>query len=403
MHPDSLTVSVLFGTGAPRPEIQEILETLPQLSILGHSCDPENFLDQHQEESPNLLLVEMGAGDTIPHWLEKLTEGLPQTPILLCSSNRDPDFLIRAMQVGVREFLPLPLNSADLDAAVNRVWQSKKRLLAADNRRGQIIVVTGHKGGVGATTVAVNLAVAMAELAPERLALVDMGRPFPDVANFLDQEVNYSITDLIHNLSNLDQSFIQRIMQPYGKKIAILHGCSDFKEQDGLELEAVEKIFAILRGLYRNIIVDLSHWLDDLFLQVIMEADQVLMITGLTVPDLRNLKKLWPMFNEWHLGQNKVKMVVNRYDKGNGLQLRDMEQITHQPVFHTLPGDYHTLMDALNQGTPLMTTAPRSKLWRGLEQLAERIKGDNPRGEAEELVAAAAPKRKFWVFSKART
>jgi len=370
---------------------------------MGHSCDPENFLDQHQEESPNLVLVEMGADDTIPHWLEKLTEGLPQTPILLCSSNRDPDFLIRAMQVGVREFLPLPLNPADLDAAVNRVWQSKKRLLAADNRRGQIIVVTGHKGGVGATTVAVNLAVAMAELAPERLALVDMGRPFPDVANFLDQEVNYSITDLIHNLSNLDQSFIQRIMQPYGKKIAILHGCSDFKEQDGLELEAVEKIFAILRGLYRFIIVDLSHWLDDLFLQVIMEADQVLMITGLTVPDLRNLKKLWPMFNEWHLGQNKVKMVVNRYDKGNGLQLRDMEQITHQPVFHTLPADYHTMMDALNQGTPLMTTAPRSKLWRGLEQLAERIKGDNPRGEAEELVAAAAPKRKFWVFSKART
>lgn len=403
MHPDNLTVSVLFGTGAPRPEIQEILETLPQLSILGHSCDPENFLNQHQEESPNLVLVEMGADDTIPHWLEKLTEGLPQTPILLCSSNRDPDFLIRAMQVGVREFLPLPLNPADLDAAVNRIWQSKKRLLAADNRKGQIIVVTGHKGGVGATTVAVNLAVAMAELAPERLALVDMGRPFPDVANFLDQEVNYSITDLIHNLSDLDQSFIQRIMQLYGKKIAILHGCPDFKEQEGLELEAVEKIFAILRGLYRFIIVDLSHWLDDLFLQVIMEADQVLMVTGLTVPDLRNLKKLWPMFNEWHLGQNKVKMVVNRYDKGNGLQLRDMEQITHHPVFHTLPADYHTMMDALNQGTPLMTTAPRSKLWRGLEQLAERIKGDNPRGEAEELVAAAAPKRKFWVFSKART
>ena len=373
------------------------------MSILGHSCDPENFLTQQQQEPPNLVLVEMGAGDMVPDWLEKLAEGLPQTPVLLCSSNRDPDFLIRAMQVGVREFLPLPLNPGDLDAAVNRVWQSKKRLLAADNHKGQIIVVTGHKGGVGATTVAVNLAVAMAELAPERLALVDMGRPFPDVANFLDQEVNYSITDLIQNLSNLDQSFIQRIMHPYGKKIAILHGCSDFKEQDSLELEAVEKIFEILRSLYGLIIVDLSHWLDDLFLQVIMEADVVLMLTGLTVPDLRNLKKLWPMFNEWHLGKNKVKMVVNRYDRGNGLQLRDIEQVTHQPVFHTLPGDYHTLMDALNQGTPLMTTAPRSKLWRGLEQLAEHIKGDSPRGEAEELVAAPAPKRKFWVFSKART
>jgi pilus assembly protein CpaE len=400
--PESLTVSVLFGTGVPHPEILEVLERIPQLSILGESSDPKEFLTQHQEELPDLVLVEINGGDAVPDWLENLTDSLPQTPVLLCSSNRDPDFLIRVMQLGVREFLPLPLSHTNLEAAVSRVWQSKKRLQSGDNRRGQIIVVTGHKGGVGTTTIAVNLAVALSERIPDRLALVDMGRPFPDVANFLDQEVNYSVTDLIHNLSNLDQSFIQRIMQPYEKKIAILHGCSDFKEQDGMELEAVEKIFSILRGLYRFIIVDLSHWLDDLFLQVIMEADTILMVTGLTVPDLRNLKKLWPMFNEWHLGPSKVKLVVNRFEKGNGLQLRDMEQIVHQPIFHTLPSDYFALMDALNQGTPLSTTAPRSKLWRGLEQLAELIKGDAPQ-ESEELVAAPAPKRKFWVFSKART
>jgi pilus assembly protein CpaE len=148
--------------------------------------------------------------------------------------------------------------------------------------------------------------------------------------------------------------------------------------------------------------VDLSHWFDDLFVQVLMEADLVLMITGLTVPDLRNLKRLWPTLQEWHLGKNKVKMVVNRYDRGNGLQLRDMEQIVHQPVFHTLPSDYFSLMEALNQGTPLCTNAPRSKLWRGLVQLAERIRGDSPM-EVLAQEAAIAPRRKFWVFSKART
>jgi pilus assembly protein CpaE len=401
VHPESITVSVLFGTGETRQEIQEILETLPQLIVMGLSTDPQGFFDQHQEEWPDLLLVEMDGGKTVPDWLEHLTGSLPQTSVVLCSRNRDPDFLIRAMQVGVREFLTLPLVRADLEAAVKRVWQSKMRLHSTDTRRGQVIVVTGHKGGAGATTVAVNLAVALSEMMPERLALVDMGRPFPDVANFLDQEVNYSITDLIHNLSTLDLSFIQRIMHPYGKRMAILHGCADFKDQD-IELEAVEKIFSILRGIFPFIIVDLSHWLDDLFLQVLTEADLVLMVTGLTVPDLRNLKKLWPMFPEWHLPQNKVKLVVNRYDRGNGLQLRDMEQIVHQPVFHTLPSDYFALMDALNQGTPLATNAPRSKLWRNLEQLAAQIKGETPR-EAEELEAAPAAKRKFWVFSKART
>jgi pilus assembly protein CpaE len=399
----NITVSILFGTGEPRPEIREMLETFPHLSILGQASNPQNFFDALQEELPDLLLVEMDGCQTVPDWLESITGHFPQTPVLLCSGQRDPDFLIRAMQVGVREFLSLPLNREELDAAVSRVWQSKKRLQSADNRMGQVIVVTAQKGGAGSTTIAVNLAMALSEMLPERLALVDMGRPFPDIANFLDQEVNYSITDLLHNPDTMDLSFVQRIMQSYGKKVSILHGCSDFKEQDNMELEALEKIFAILRSTFRFIIVDLGHWLDDLFLQVLLEASQILMLTGLTVPDLRNLKKLWPMFHEWHLDQNKVKMVVNRYERSNGLQLRDIEQIVHQPVFHTLPSDYFALMDALNQGTPLSTNAPRSKLWRSIEQLAQRIKGDSPR-EVEELEAAPAAKRsKFWVFSKART
>jgi len=399
---DSLTISVLLASGQPQPGIQEILESMPQLEILGFSVDPENFLTEHQEELPDLLLVEMDGSGMVPEWLAVLTEALPQTAVLLCSHNRDPDFLIRAMQVGVREFLPLPLNREDLGAAVNRLWLARRRLQSGDSQRGQVIVVTGHKGGVGATTMAVNLAVALTELLSERVALMDLGRPFPDVATFLDQEVNYSIIDLVHNLSNLDQSFVQRIMQHYGKRLAILHGCQDFKEQDHIELEAVERILSILRSLYRCIVVDLSHWLDDLFLQAVMEADLVLLLTGLTVPDLRNLKKLWPMFREWNLGQGKVKVVLNRYEKGNGLQLRDIEQIIHQTVFHTLPNDYFALMDALNQGSPLATTAPRSKLWRGVEQLAMKIKGDSPR-EAAEIEASPAIKRKFWVFSKART
>ena len=79
------------------------------------------------------------------------------------------------------------------------------------------------------------------------MALIDLGRPFPDVATFLDQESNYSIVDLIQNIATLDKSFIQRIMQPYGARLSILHGASDFKEQDSIDLESLERIFAILR------------------------------------------------------------------------------------------------------------------------------------------------------------
>lgn len=397
MHLNQLTISILFGTGIQRPEIGAVLDKLPQLKLLDQTTDPQSFVGQHKDVSPDVVLVEMNGESRVPEWLENLPQEMPHTHVLVCSYNREPDFLIRAMQVGIREFLPLPLTQGDMEGALNRVRMTRKQLTPVEKREGRIIVVTGHKGGGGSTTIAVNLAQALAESVTGRLALIDLGRPFPDVGTFLDQESNYSIVDLVQNIANLDKSFIQRIMQPYGDRLSILHGASDFKEQDSIELESLEPIFAILRQMYSFIVIDLSHWLDELFIRVLTEADMVLMLTGLTVPDLRNLKKLWPYTMEWHYDKRKIKIVVNRYDNSSGLQLRDLENILQHPAFATLPSDYQALMQCLNQGSPLMDAAPRSKLWRSIKELTSQILqeiGD----DAHEANGTAAPRKKFWLF-----
>ena len=395
---ENLTISVLFGTGVQRPEIQQVLESLPQLKLLEQTCDPKNYSSRHQGSWPDLVLVEMDGENTIPAWLEKLPQDLPKTPVLLCSHNREPEFLIKAMQVGIREFLPLPMTLVDLEAAVNRVWLSRRRHQMTEKTDGQVIVVTGHKGGSGSTTVAVSLAIALAEQNTDNLALVDLGRPFPDVGNFLDADPNYTILDLAQNLADLDQSFLQRIMQPHGTNLFVLHGIQDFREQESIELEALAKIFKLLRSSYRYVIVDLSHWLDEFFLQVVMEADLVLMLTGLTVPDLRNLKRLWPSLLEWYPERRKIKLVVNRFDRANGLQLKDLEQLLQQNVFATLASDYMAMMETLNRGTPLGLTAPRCKLWKGIKTLADQVLRELPGGELEELGQEAPSKRKYWPF-----
>ena len=397
MNVDQLTISVLFGTGVQRPEISAVLDKLPQLKLLGQATDPQKFIGQHKDGLPDVVLVEMNGESRVPEWLEKLPQEMPHTQVLVCSYNREPDFLIRAMQVGIREFLPLPLSQSDLEGALNRVRMSQKQLMPLDNQQGQIIVVTGHKGGAGSTMVAVNLAQALAESITGQVALIDLGRPFPDVATFLDQESNYSIVDLIQNIATLDSSFIRRIMQPYGARLSILHGASDFKEQDSIDLESLERIFAILRGMYDFIVIDLSHWLDELFLKVLTESDMVLIMTGLTVPDLRNLKKLWPHTMEWHQHKRRIKIVVNRYDNSSDLQLRDLESILQHPAYATLTSDYKALMQCLNQGSPLKGAAPRSKLWRDIKELASRILQEIGE-EAHEGDGAAAPKKKFWLF-----
>jgi pilus assembly protein CpaE len=394
---DQLTISVLFGNGVERPEIKDTLDKLPQLKVLGQTSDPQSFISQYKNMALDVALVEMNGDSQIPNWLETLPQELPHTHVLLCSYNREPDFLIRAMQVGVREFLPLPLSKPDLEAALNRVCMTRKRTQTVSDRQGRIIAVTSHKGGAGSTMLAINLAEALGEATSERIALLDLGRPFPDVGNFLDQESDYSIVDLVHNVNTLDQSFIQRIMQPYGARLSILHGTSDFREQDSLELESLGQIFTIMRHMYQYIVVDLSHWLDELFLKVLTDADMVLMLTALTIPDLRNLKKLWPYILEWHQERRKIRIVVNRYDNSSGLQLRDLENLLQHPVFATLPHDYAALMQCLNQGTPLITTVPRSRLWRSIKEMVPKV--EEELGDHElEATGDAATKKRFWIF-----
>ena len=381
----------------PHPEIQELLDNLPQVRTLSLAAYPQELPQQVRGVKPDVVLVEMNGHNQVPDWLQELILSQPQAAVLLCAHAQNPEFLIRAMQVGVREFLPLPLTRPALEAALQRIMLTRKRLHPADENRGRIIVVTGHKGGAGATTVAAHLALAMATGSQDKIALVDLGRPFPDVGNFLDQEASYSISDLIQNLESLDQSFVERLFQSYNDRLDVLHGIAYIRDLEDLHPDALAAIFNLLRNLYRYIVVDLSHWLDHIFFHVINEADLVLLVSALTVPDLRNLKKFWPMLLEWHQDRSRVKLLINRFDKGGEVQVSDLDHVIQQTPYYTLPLDSSAAAAAVNQGSPLNQSAPRSKLWRGFQELAAQVRQTLPlNGAADEIKAAS--KKRFWLF-----
>jgi pilus assembly protein CpaE len=371
--------------------------SLPLLRVLEHLTNPQELLELHGGEAPDLVLLNLNGDYFLPEWLAELAIRLPGTGVLLCGHHRDPELLIQAMQAGIREFLPLPLRRDDLEGAVERFLIARSRQAPSKNKGGRVVAVAAHKGGAGATTLAVNLAVMLGGIMGERQALVDLGRPFPDVGHFLDQEPNYTIFDVCQNQGSLDKSFIQSIMQPCGPKLSVLHGCADFKEQDSLEWDALERVLALLRGLYKWIVVDLGHWLDGLFFHVAREADILLLLTSLTIPDLRNMKRLWPILREWFPEGDKVRLLVNRHYKGATLGLKDLEQVVHRPVFQTLSSDYAAVIAAINQGKPLAETGPRSRFYQDLQNLAQRLVLEN--GGQKAAPAPAGP-RLFRFFSR---
>ena len=117
-----------------------MLGKFPQLKLVGQTTDPQTFIGQHKDASPDVVLVEMNGESQVPEWLESIPQVMPHSQVLVCSYNREPDFLIRAMQVGIREFLPLPLTKTDLESALNRVTVAMRRLQPVENHQGRIWV-----------------------------------------------------------------------------------------------------------------------------------------------------------------------------------------------------------------------------------------------------------------------
>ena len=373
MDSNLIKVSLLYGTGTPNPEYQEFFSAIENLNLLQEAEDPETFLSQQHEKHPDLVLVDLNGSGIVPSWLNSFIAELPQTEVMVCSHSRDPDFLIRVMKLRAGGFIPLPLNEAEFLTTLNRIRAEKEQRRAPS--QSQILAVTGTKGGVGTTSIATNLAVALAEINPGEVILVDLARPFPHVAQFLDLKCNHSIMDLVNNADNLDQMFVQKIVQKHKSNLDVLLSRPDYHLDANKipDIGALGKVFTSLRLSYKWVVVDLGIWPDQCYTRVLQNAEQILLVTELTLPDLQNLKIIKAIFQDLLLDDAKVKVLVNHYSKNYALGLKDIKNIMRQQVLHTLPHEFSTLLEAINQGETLADVAPRSKFWRQLKEMAEEL------------------------------
>jgi pilus assembly protein CpaE len=393
MNSQTIKVSVLNGSHSPDPALQETLQSIDNLRLLKGAEDPGTFLTLHQEKPPDLVLVELNGRDMIPGWLEPLIESLPRSEILVCSASRDPDFLIQITKLRLRGFIPLPLNREELLGILEGIRIKNMKGTQPDAGQGQILALSGTRGGVGTTSVATNLAVALAKILTGGIILVDLARPFPQVGQFLDLKGTHTILDLDENAGNLDPVFIEKVVKKHKSGLDVLLGHSFYHPGSHVftEFQSLDKICATLRSSYDWVVVDLGAWLDMTYVRLLQETDQVLLVTELTVPDLQNLKFIKSLWRDWDVDDRKMRVLVNHYAKDYSLGLKDLENFCFQPAFATLPHDYRPLMEAINQGMALGEIAPRSRLWRSLKGLAADLVAERQsRPEKEKPVAGRA-------------
>jgi pilus assembly protein CpaE len=298
------------------------------------------------------------------------------------------------MRAGTKEFLHQPLDELEIKDAL---LSFKKRMEQTTTVRepvhtGQIINVMGAKGGVGTTTVAVNLAMILAEKKKAgSVALVDLNTVFGEIALFLSVTPTYHWGNIAKNVGRIDSTFLLNAMAKHPSGVYILPSPSYLNGHQPATPEIMSRILATMKRTFDFIIVDGGHQnLDGTALKVIEMADKVFLITLLNLPCLRNTSNLLKSLASVGVAdKERVRLVINRYLKKSDITLKEAQENVHAEIFWCIPNDYKTTMSAINRGKPLHEISPRADITKELEGLADSI-----------IIGERKPEKKGWFFRK---
>jgi pilus assembly protein CpaE len=351
----------------------------------------EGFLVQgvHDTMPADLLILEIG--DDREQDFDTLARARSTgraKDFFLTSKHTSPDVLIQALRMGVKEFITQPVNEVELRKALLKYRDGTDSAPAqpkGPQRKGQIISVLGVKGGVGTTTIAVNLADSLVRLDGQpAVALIDMNRLFGEIPLFLSLEHVFNWVDISKNIARLDATYLTGILYRHRSGLRVLPSPDRVDDKGTVTPQVIEAMLRLMRTMFDYVIIDGGQAMDDISKTILRSADKVLLVAGLSLPCLINVKKLVKIFRE--LGyppEPSVEVVINRFDKRSVITLREAEQSTGKKAFWAVPNDFNATMSAINQGKPLSVVEPGAEVTDSIAQMAAALAGRHTGGGRE--------------------
>jgi pilus assembly protein CpaE len=340
----------------------------------------EASLDQLAEGAPDsrpsdVLLVDLRGCPTLPPALARVRRRHPTTPIVVVAARLDPTVVVDAMRVGVNEFLSEPVSIADLEAAFVRVVVDR-----SGSPAGQVFAFVGAKGGVGTTTLAVNVATTLSMLSGGRTLFLDLHLTGGDAAVFLGVEPKFSVIDALENAHRLDESFFRSLISR-GKSGPDLLASSEHLVATPFESPRIRSLIEFTMQFYRFVVVDVSP-LNPMVLDALDPASAIVVVTSQEVASVRSGSRLWSALSHRY-GREKAKVVVGRANSLTELSRDDLERALGTGIRHEIPNNYQVALQAVNSGRPL-AMENHTQLASSISTLARELaglsadKGDGP-------------------------
>ena len=320
---------------------------------------------------PSLLVVD-GADAGELEALGVLAHDHPDLETIVISPEQSPAFLLKAMQMGVREVLPPALNATSLQAAVRRV--AHKRTPAPAATRGEVLAFMACKGGSGASFVAANIAHILSTQSERKVALIDLDLQFGNALLLLsDQHAVNDVAEVARSIGRLDADLLRASMVQVSANLSVLAAPEDLSQALEVKAAHVEAIIKEARQVFDYVVLDVGRSIDTVSLKALDLATHVFPVLQLSLPQIRDAKRLRALFRSLEYAPEKIHWVVNRHQKGGEIDLESMEQTLGVKGLTTIPNHFKGVNASVNQGIPIDRLAPGNPVARALGDLARKF------------------------------
>jgi pilus assembly protein CpaE len=393
---DQIRVLIVDDIPETRDHLTKLLGFESDVEVVGAAASGSQAIEMAVRLSPDVVLMDINMPDMDGITAtEKLSAAVPAAAVVMMSVQGEADYLRRSMLAGAREFLVKPFSSDELTASIRQVYTREQdkisRMAAAapvvsndggasggvgGEGEGRVIAIFSPKGGVGRTTIAVNLAVAAATELGRSVVLMDGSFQFGDVGVLLNlNPKNKSIADLVPELEQGEPESLDTFVIKHSSGIEVLLAPPSPEMAELITPAGVKRVIEALRRRHDLVIVDCTSWFNDTTLAILDAADDVLTILSLEITSIKNMRLFLEVAEQLGYEQSKVKLVLNRADSTLGIRVADVENSIGRKVDHTIVSDGRSVVYALNRGVPFFLSNREAQVSQDILRLATVVSG----------------------------
>lgn len=333
---EKANVIIIDHVQAPALKIR--LESLSQVNVAGATADPDIGFTLAERFEPDLIMFNVDLpGDIGPAVAEKFALSFPSCSLVFLTNSDSKKVLHLALQVGAKDVITLPVDDTRLSRTVQRVLKQQSRRSSfytvdkKENPQFQTITVFSTKGGVGKTTIALNLGLVIRQMTKKRTVAVDLDLCSGNLALMAGVSWKRSIKDLVDDIDSLDKELIDRYCARHSTGLRVLSAPMNPDFVGFIQAQHIDRILTLLSQVFNYVVIDAPSYIHDTLIPALEAADHILIVTALDLASVQNLKQCLDLLQRLSMA-SKAKIVVNKSGYSGGLKIKDIESELGMPL-----------------------------------------------------------------------